>query len=178
MADINNLEELKANAKVMAAALEHAKKSHTSESLMFYFDKGNPEAVYRKFLDPKGPSTVNVDSEMTAAAKKLADAKDWGNSAWPKLIAKAKKEVGSLYWTDVWPRFQKTPEYAAATKKVGDPAKAASLLGIKDVAALKKAMNEPDATKAEKLFADLAKKEELKQKAKDMIAALEKSGLM
>ena len=71
-------------------------------------------------------------------------------------------------------------EDEAAPKQV-DPSKAAKLLGIKDAAKLKKAMQakvDGDEKTAVKLLAELAKEEQLKDKAEAMLKTLAKSGLV
>jgi hypothetical protein len=79
--------------------------------------------------------------------------------------------------------FVASPEFKDYLKKekMGDPTKAAKLLGIKDVKKLTRAMEEAamgNKKEAEKLLAELAKSEKLAGKAADMVKALEKAGLV
>ncbi|HEY1764582.1 MAG TPA: hypothetical protein VGF85_06640, partial [Opitutaceae bacterium] len=66
-------------------------------------------------------------------------------------------------------------------KKKADPAKAAKILGIKDVGALKKAMDaafDGDNDKAEKLLGELARDEQIKEKPAILMKELAKAGLL
>ena len=83
--------------------------------------------------------------------------------------------------TDVSLGFVASPEYKDYLKKekMGDPTKAAKLLGIKDVKKLTRAMEEAamgNKKEAEKLLAELAKSEKLAAKAADMMKALKNPG--
>jgi len=184
--DIKSLSELKGDAKLLAAAIAFAKKERNDENIMFFFDKGNAEAVYPKYISPSASTQVNLPAALTDAMKGLADKKDWKNSAWPKLLEASKKEIDKLWIRDCKKRFvvsdlYKQWEIATAPKKKADPAKAAKLLGIKDVAKLKKAMEasiEGNKATAVRLLAELAKEEQLKDKAEAIMKSLEKAGLV
>jgi hypothetical protein len=179
--DVKTVDQIKSDPKLFAAFFAHSKKSLCSENLLFYFDKGNAQGVYPKYLDKKSATQVNVDATLLNAAQKLGEAGNWNDPAFPKVIEKAKKAVGEMIMADTWPKFIKTDAAKALyppPRKVGDPAKAAKLLGIADVARLKKAMNTDDAKTREKLFEQIAAEEKLARKAKEVMAALEKAGLM
>jgi hypothetical protein len=185
MAD-TNLGDLKADPKLLMAALTFAKKDRSDENISFFYDKGNAEGVWAKYIDPKAAKQVNLSSKVFAPMQKLAIAGDFGNSAWAGLIKLAKAEIESMWNADVKKRFEASAEYklweqASAPKKKADPTKAAKLLGIKDVAKLKKALDagiEGNKGTATKLLGELANEEKLKDKADAMYKALEKAGLM
>lgn len=117
---------------------------------------------------------------------KLAAAKDWKNGIWDGLLKLAKADIEKMWNGDVARRFVASPEYkaweaATAPKKKADPTKAAKLLGIKDVAKLRKAMEASiDGNKATavRLLSELAKEEKLKDKAEMIMKSLEKAGLL
>jgi hypothetical protein len=176
------LADIKNDPKVMGAYLAYAKRRITLNEVLFFFDKGNAAGIYPKYLDKKSANAANVSSAVTDPAKVLADANDFANPKWAGIIQAGKIEVGQALQADV-PTFLKSPEYKAYLRKekMGDPSKAAKLLGIKDVKKLTAAMEEIAAGNkavAERLFADLIKAEKMKQKAADVMKALEKSGLV
>jgi hypothetical protein len=79
--------------------------------------------------------------------------------------------------------FLASPEYKdyMVKEKMGDPTKAAKILGIKDVKKLTSAMEAQatgDTKTAKKLFEALAKQEKIKTKYDDMVKNLKSSGLM
>jgi hypothetical protein len=177
-----SLASLKKNPKLLAAALAHAKKEHNEENLLFWFDKGNAEALWSKYIRPGSPKQVNLPATVVAPMKVLADAKNFKDDAWKEHIAEAKEEIEKLWNGDMAPRFKSSEAYEEATRKkvTVDPAKAAKLLGITDTDKLKKAMEAQRAGKkaaATKLLAELAEEEGLKQKADALLKALEKAGL-
>ena len=185
MAEVK-LSGLKSDSKLLAAAIMFAKKEHTDENILFFYDKGNAEAIYPKYIDAKSKSQVNLPSNLFQAMGKLAAAKDWKNGAWDGLLKLAKTDIERMWNGDVARRFMVSPEYKAweistAPKKKADPTKAAKLLGIRDVAKLKKAMEASlDGNKATalRLLTELAKEEKLKDKAEVIMKSLEKAGLL
>lgn len=180
------LSELKADPKLLAAALIFAKKEHNDENILFFYDKGNAEGIYPKYIDAKAKSQVNLTSKLFEAMGKLASAKDWKNGLWDGLLKLAKAEIEKMWNGDVAKRFVASSEYKAweiakTPKKKADPAKAAKLLGIKDVVKLKKALDAGiagDKATAHKLLGELAKEEKLKDKAEQIMKSLEKAGLV
>ncbi len=180
------MSELKADPKLLAAALAHGKKSMSIENVLFFHDKGNAQAVYPKYISEKSATQVNLPSAVFNPMKALADKADWKHASWDTLIKTAKLSIEKMWNADVAPRFVTSPEYKAyeiakAPKKKADPGKAAQLLGIKDVAKLKKALElSIDGNKASaiKLLAEIAKEEKMKDKAEAIMKALEKAGLV
>ncbi|MCL5775654.1 hypothetical protein M1105_01415 [Limibaculum sp. FT325] len=177
-----NVDEIKKNPKMMAAYLAYAKRRATLNEVMFYFDKGNAQGVWPKYLDPKAKLAVNVDGKVTTAGGKLAAAGDWGNALWPKIIALGKTQVGDALNGDIG-TFVASNEYKEYQVKenMGDPTKAAKVLGISDVKKLKAAMEAQatgDTKTAKKLFEALAKQEKMKVKYEDMVKNLKSSGVM
>lgn len=178
MPDVD-LPSLKKNPKLLAAAIEHAKSERNDENLLFWFDKGNAEALWRKYIRPGSPKQVNLSWEVVEPMQALADAKDFSDDAWKPHLVEARKAIQALWDADMAPRFKRSLPYKAATTKI-DPTKAAKLLGISDTEKLKKAMVANLAGKKEeaaKLLAQIADDEGLKQKATDILKALEKAGL-
>lgn len=178
-----DLPGIKKNAKLAAALLMYMKKEHNDENFMFYFDKGNPEAIYKKYIAKGAKQEVNLPSKVSGPCYKLGDAADWDNKAWSKLLTDAKSEINGLCIRDVIPRFYKSTEYEnfCKSERMGDPTKAAKLLGIKNVKLLTQAMTA--AVTGEKresivLFGKLAKEEKLQENAEAIYKALTKAGLI
>jgi hypothetical protein len=176
-----NIDEIKKDSKMMAAYLKYATSRHTLNEVMFYFDKGNAQGIYPKYLDEKSSSAVNVDANTTKPAKLLADRNDWGNAAWAAIIRNGKTEVAQALNGDIG-IFLASKDFLdyAKKEKMGDPSKAAKLLGISDLNKLKDAMEAQvvgDHDGAKKLFEALLKAEKVKDKAEDIMKALTKAGL-
>lgn len=178
-----SIDAVKADATMMGYYLKYAKRRLLLNEVLFYFDKGNAQAIFPKYIDPKSSTAANIDSEVISAAQKLAQAGDWSNAAWPKLIAAGKNTVKAALNPDLTSGFGKSDEYKdyLKTQKMGSPDKAAKLLGVKDVKKLKLAMEAlvtGDQATAKKLLADIMVKEVLKGRAEDLIKTLEKSNLV
>jgi len=176
------IDEIKKNPKMMAAYLAYAKKRMLLNEVMFYFDKGNAEALWPKYINPKAKLAVNVDANVTKAGAQLAAANDWGNPLWARIIAMGKTQVGDSLIDGIG-TFLASPEYKEYQVKenMGDPTKAAKVLGISDVKKLKAAMEAQatgDTKTAKKLFEALAKQEKMKVKYEDMVKNLKSSGVM
>lgn len=176
------LEDIKADAKMMAAYLAYCKRRYTDNEVLFYFDKGNAAAIYPKYIDPKSSKAVNVSAKVTDPAKELAEKDDFGNSKWKSILETGKKEVASALNGEIY-KFVESPEYKSYLRKekMGDPKKAAQILGITNVKKLTEAMEaaaEGDKREAEKLLGELVKSEKLIARAADMMKALEKAGLV
>jgi hypothetical protein len=183
MPNPQTLEDVKANPKMMAAFLAYSKRRHTLNEVLFYFDKGNAAGIFPKYIDPKSAQAASVSNNVTDPATELAGKGDFDNPKWQQIIKTAKDEMVHAVGTDVSLGFVASPEYKDYLKKekMGDPTKAAKLLGIKDVKKLTRAMEEAamgNKKEAEKLLAELAKAEKLSAKAADIMKALEKSGLV
>jgi hypothetical protein len=176
------LEDIKADAKMMAAYLAYSKRLYTDNEVLFYFDKGNAAGIYPKYIDPDGQKPANIDSKTIRLAKELADNKDFNNPKWKEIITGGKREVAKQLTGDIG-NFVSSKEYKLYLRKekMGDPAKAAKVLGIKDVKKLTKAMEamvDDDKQEGQKLLGELAKTEHLVAKVADMMKALEKAGLV
>ncbi len=179
--------DLRTNTKLLGAALALATKDKNPESLLFLFDKGNNEGVYAKYISPKSKQQVNLSGKIQAGLDALGEAKDWKAGGWAALLKKAKEEVEAS-WNQEYggSKFPNSAEYkayevATTPKKKADPTKAAKLLGIRDVAKLKKAMEasiEGNKATALKLLTELAKEEGLKDKNEVILKSLEKAGLI
>jgi hypothetical protein len=184
MSDLpTTIDDFKKTPKLMAAYMAYAKRRLMLNEVMFYFDKGNAQGVYPKYLDLKSNTQVNVNSTVTDVTEKLAKAGDWANAAWPKVIAVAKAQVKATIDPDIQTGFAKSDEYKNYCKaeKMGDPAKAAKLLGITDVKKLTAAMQAGavgDDKTAVKLLNEILVKEKMKAKAEELLKALEKAGLV
>jgi hypothetical protein len=177
------LEDVKADPKMMAAFLAYSKRRHCLNEVLFYFDKGNAAGIYPKYIDPKSPQAANLTDKVANPAKELAAKGDFANPKWAEILQMGKEEMVGHVGADVGLGFIASVEYKDYLKKekMGDPTKAAKVLGIKDVKKLTRAMEEAavgNKKEAEKLLGELAKAEKLAQKAADMIKALEKAGLV
>src|SRR5689334_16021808 len=182
MAAPETLEDIKANSKMMAAYLSYAKRMVYETEVLFYFDKGNAAAIYPKYIDPKSSKAANIDSKTIRLAKELADNDDFNNPKWKEIITGGKREVAKQLTGD-FGGFIGSKEYSnyLRKEKMGDPTKAAKVLGIKDVKKLTKAMEamvDDDKQEGHRLMAELAKSEHLIAKVADMIKALEKAGFV
>jgi hypothetical protein len=182
MAAPESLEDIKADPKMMAAYLAYSKRRYTDNEVLFYFDKGNAAGIYPKYLDPKSSKAANISAKVTDPAKELADKDDFGNAKWKGIIEAGKKEVASALTGDIV-KFVESPEYKSYLRKekMGDPKKAAQILGITNVKKLTEAMEaaaDGDKREAEKLLGELVKSEKLIARAADMMKALEKAGLV
>jgi hypothetical protein len=176
------LAEIKADPKMMAAYLAYAKQKRCLDEVLFYFHKGNAAEIYPTYINPDSPHSANLTSKVISDAKELADKDDFANPKWKGIIELGKKGVGMQLSNDIG-AFVESPQYKGYLKKekMGDPTKAAKILGIKDVKKLTAAMEaaaEGDKKEGEKLLAELAKSEHLIARAADMMKALEKAGLV
>jgi hypothetical protein len=182
MAAPESLEDIKADSKMMAAYLAYSKRRYTDNEVLFYFDKGNAAGIYPKYIDPKSQKAANLSGKVVTPAKELADKDDFGNAKWKGIIATGKKEVSDALTGDIG-SFISSPEYKGYLKKekMGDPSKAAKVLGIKNVKKLTEAMEATangDKQEGQRLLGELAKQEKLIARAADMMKALEKAGLV
>lgn len=184
MADVpNSIDAVKADAKMMGYYLKYAKRRLMLNEVMFYFDKGNAQALFPKYIDPKSGTAANIDGEVIGAAQKLAKAGDWSNAAWPKLIAAGKNTVKAALNPDLGSGFARSDEYKdyLKTEKMGSPAKAAKVLGVKDVKKLTQAMEAivtGDKAKGTKLLNEIMVKEVIGGKVDELVKVLEKQGLV
>lgn len=184
MVDIpKSVDEIRKDAKMMAAYLAYAKKRLMLNEVMFYVNKGNNyKSIYTKYLYKKSKDQVNCNGKVYKAADQLASKADWENAAWPKVIAAGKKDVGTALTKDIR-EFTKSTFWEDFLKKgkMGDPTKAAKLLGISDPKKLKLMMEAQvigDKKLAKKLWEEIAKKEKIKDKYEATMKALQKSNLI
>jgi len=182
MASPETLADIKADPKIMAAYLDYSKRRYTLNEVLFYFDKGNAAAIYPKYIDPKSAKAANLSSKVINPAKELADKDDFSSPKWKAILQTGKEEVASALTGDIG-TFIESPEYKKYLRKekMGDPTKAAKLLGIKDVKKLTTALEvaaEGDKREGERLLGELAKSEKLIARAADMMKALERAGMV
>ena len=161
------LDDIKKDPKQMAALLGFARRLHIQESILFYFDKGNEQALYSKYISESSASQVNIPSKVLTACSALAKTGDWGKMK--PLLALAKAEVLKMLLAEplkTGGTFYKSPEYktwqTTNGPKVVDP-KAARESAIK---ALKLLGFDPEAPQLKKYL-------ELKTAGKDGEAAKE-----
>ena len=147
--------------------------------------KRDPDHLYTKFVKN---NDINIASSMQ---KELADAIEAGDKAKAKkAIIKIDDECDSLLKTNLRPKIVGDVSFKTWVEQQNEPeirkqaaknaAAAGKKLGIKDVDSLEKAlasMMRGDKDEAVKALTKLAKEENLKEKAADMLKALEKAGL-
>ncbi|MCF6429749.1 hypothetical protein [Leisingera sp. MMG026] len=168
--------------KMTASYMEYCKRRYCLNEFMFTQNKGNPESLWARYMDQKkGKEPVNITSKTYNAAKLLAEKKDFKSGDWKKIIETGKREVVLMLNKDVM-GFTGSDEYKkyVAENRMGDPKKAAKLLGITDVKKLKDVMVNiavGDKKTGEKLWKDLMKKEKIIQDFKTIMGNLKKAGL-
>ena len=173
-----DLDVIKKNAKLFKALQKFCKREFSIENLDFYFDNSNEQKLFETYITskPKG-EVVNLPGEILNPLRDLAKASDW--KGMKPLMAKGKGKIQTLLQNDTLNRFYgDSKEYKDYLKveKMGNPAKAAKLLGIKDVGALEDLMEAVvlgEDAKARAMY----KKLELQEKYDEMIKILEKAGL-
>jgi hypothetical protein len=107
------LDEIKGDAKKLAALMKFMVSEHNDENFMFYFDKGNAEAVFKKYISKAAPKQVNLPAAVTNPLEALASVKNWkGMEPGIKL---AKENIKKLINSDVMPRFEKSPAWKAVS---------------------------------------------------------------
>lgn len=104
----------KSDPKLLAALLAFMKREHNDENYLFYFDKGNNEAVYKKYIAKAAPKQVNLPAPITNPLTALAAVKNWNGMTLG--IKAAKASILKLVNSDAMPRFEKSAEYAAYLK--------------------------------------------------------------
>jgi hypothetical protein len=102
------------DAKVLAALQKFMTKERNVENFAFYFDKGNNEALYTKYVKSGAAKEVNLPAKIKNPLDALASLKNW-NGMTPGIKA-AKDEIKALINSDVMPRFERSPEYAPFKK--------------------------------------------------------------
>ena len=190
------LSEVGKNAALNAKLQQFMVASHTDENWSFFWDKGNNEARYLKFIKPGAPKEVNIDSALRGRLNDLATQKKWGDMT--ADMQKAREAVEDLVDMDVMPRFEVSPVYksfvaqrAAETKlkaQLDKVKKAVKILGIQEaaVAALIPSLAEyhaavvgsPEKAAALRKMNAAAKLSMDITKANNLIAGLKASGLI
>jgi hypothetical protein len=177
------LDDIKKDPKKMAALLAFTKRSLCLENILFYFDKGNPEAIYPKYIADSAKTQVNLDAKFFNVFKQLADAGKWKEMA--PVIVKAKAAIHAMVVKDTLPKFLKSKEFAeyqiaATPAKPGMAKKAAKLLGLdeKKLAEIFQLRELKKTKEADKLLDALAKKEKLDLKSKAVMQNLKECGLL
>lgn len=171
------------DTKMTAAYMDYCKRRYCLNEFMFTQNKGNPESLWTRYMDQKkGKEPVNITSKTHLAAKALADKGDFKSGDWKKIIETGKKEVVLMLNKDLM-GFTGSDEYKkyVAENGMGDPKKAAKLLGITDVKKLKEVMVNvavDDRKTAEKLWKELAKKEKILEDYKAISSSLKKANLV
>ncbi|KIC11121.1 hypothetical protein RA19_07085 [Leisingera sp. ANG-M1] len=169
--------------KMTAAYMDYCKRRFCLNEFMFTQNKGNAESLWTRYMDQKkGKEPVNITSKTYKAAKELADQNNFADGGWKKIIETGKKEVISMLNKDVM-GFTGSDEYKkyVAENGMGDPKKAAKLLGITDVKKLKEVMVNiavDDKKTGEKLWKELMKKEKIIEDYKAISSSLKKASLV
>lgn len=177
------IDDMKKNAKAFAMLIEFSKKEKTDENILFYYDKGNMDGLFPKYIKDGAPKEINIAG---ALRKKLTEAFNSKNKAeFDKHLKTAKTECQKLC-DQIVNRFTVTPEYMfmeARVKAEGNAAKAIKVLGItsrgKDmlVDAIAWAKIKKPA-EAKKCLEALAKSEKLAEKADILLKNLASAGLI
>lgn len=176
-----DLETVRRNAKLFAALQDYMERAQCAENLHFYLDHSGPETLHRKYLDQK-----NADESITIAASFIKDverlAHNFADPEWRELIRRLKANVKNTIEVGPLVDFYKSPEYVDYVKaKMGDPRKAARLLGIKNVKLLEQAMLAAalgEKADAEHLLDSLARKEHMREEADAIRKHLAEAGFM
>lgn len=147
--------------------------------------KRDPDHLYTKFVKN---NDINIASSMQKELADAIEADDKGKAK--KAIVKIDAECESLLKTNLRPKIVDDVSFKTWVEQQNEPeikkqaaknaAAAGKKLGIKDTDSLEKAiasMLRGDKDEALKALTKLAKEEEMKEKAADMLKALEKAGL-
>lgn len=175
----DDLDEVKKNPKLCAALMEYMKRTQCDENFFFYFDKGNAEALYEKYLSHDAKMQVNLPAPLDRRVQALKD--DFTHRDWDKLLKDCRKSIKELVESDTLPAFYQSREFEKYVRKerMGDPKKAAKLLGIENVKLLEEAMLAAamgDAREADGLLKQLAREEHMKEETAAIRKALENYG--
>lgn len=177
------IDDMKKDVKVFAKLIEFSKKEKTDENILFYYDKGNMDGVFPKYIKAGSPKEINIAGELR---KKLTDAFTAKNQADFEKHLKTAKTVCQGLCDQIVNRFKTTTEYLfmeARDKAEGNAAKAIKVLGIssrgKDLlvdaiawAKIKKT------AEAKKCLESLAKAEKMQEKADVILKNLASAGLI
>jgi hypothetical protein len=174
-----DLDDIKTTDPALVAAYQKfTTRVHMAESFSFWFDKGNNEAKYEKYIKKGAPKEVNLAHTLVEKFDALAAKKDY--NAMNPLFVEARGEVKGMLDPRM-PEFLNSPEYDAyvLVKKAGNIKKALTLLGVTgpNAVAMEKLLKEyAVGTPAEKL-AVKAKMAKI-AKAEQITLALKNAGLV
>ena len=174
------LDDIKSTDTALVAAFQKfTTRVHAGENFSFWFDKGNNEGKYAKYIKHGAPKELTLDnSELVKQFNALAAANKYHEM--DPLFVKARLEVHNMLGGRIH-EFETSQEYKdyVAVKKAGNIDKALKLLGIDSghSAAMKTLLKEyaTDSTDAAKK-ATLAKMEKI-AKHEQIVAALKSAGL-
>jgi len=178
--------EIKRDNTLFNAVSKALAKGFAKEQFSYLNEKNrDPEHLYTKFVKD---NDVNVAASLQKELAEAIKAEDKGKAK--KAVGKIDEECESLLKTNLRPKIVDDVSFKTWVEQQNEPeikkmaAKNASVagkkLGIKDTDSLEKAiasMLRGDKDEALKALTKLAKEEQLKEKAADMLKALEKAGL-
>lgn len=166
------------DAALVAAYQKFTTRTAMGESFSFWFDKGNNEAKYDKYIKPNAAKEINIGDELRQQFHELARAGQFREM--DELFGDARAEVKGM----LEPRmgeFEKSVEYRnyVTVKKAGNITKALKLLGLTgaNATAMDKLLKEYAVGNPTQKKATLAKMEKI-AKAEQIKAALKASGLI
>ena len=105
------MDQIKGDAKKLAALFTFMKKEHNDENFSFYFDKGNSEALYAKYIAKNAAKQVNLPGNIMQGLHGMASLKNW--KAMDAGMKAAKENILKMVNADVMPRFERSPEWKA-----------------------------------------------------------------
>jgi len=175
-----NLDDIKSTDTALVAAFQKfTTRVQASENFYFWFDKGNNEGKYAKYIKHGAPRELTLDnSDLMKSFNALAAQGKYHEM--DPLFVRARAEVHGMLGGRVH-EFETSKEYKdyLAVKKLGNIDKALKLLGVDSAHAanMKTALKEyaVSTTDAEK-HAAIAKMEKL-AKHEQIMAALKSAGL-
>ncbi len=132
--------------KLFRAFLKSKLASENSDFLDLVAKRFDPKKIYPKFIDPKASGNINVSHANRKRAMDLAEANDFKNSEWKKIMRDLCNEIEYLLQQNFVVTFWKYKPFLefhnarAVNKMKGDPLKAARLLGVSDPRAVKSLM--------------------------------------
>ncbi len=134
------LAEVGKNPALNALLLAFMQTTHCDKNWSFFWDKGNNEALYLKFIKTGSPKEINIDSKLRKQFEEHALKKDFVGMT--DLVKKAKEVIEDQVDLDTMPKFEASQMYKsfvarkAAEKKLTDQLskvkKALTVLGIQE----------------------------------------------
>jgi hypothetical protein len=107
------LDQVKGDSKKLAALIKFMQGEHNDENIMFVCDKGNPEALYLKYIKRGTAKEVNLPAAVSNPLHALASVKNW--KGMEPGIKVAKENIVKLINSDIMPRFEKSPAWKAVS---------------------------------------------------------------